>query len=509
MTTVVFDPLVMNPLPVEAAEPPPDDDDFITFATVVNQSIFSDNFERSTGLGSNWVVSATTGSAGISTHTSNSGTRSMFTRWGIVSVTSIAFDTSAYQYIWVNYWVRRGSDAFSEDPEGSDEDLIVEYLNATNSWIQLDNFQGGGTAGQIYNSKHNLSGDALHSGFKLRFRQTGGDGSDNDYYHIDDVEIKGTYEEHDISVVDTTFPNIGELNKTVTIKALVKNIGINNEKNITVQLKIDGVLYNETNITSLLKFTQTVINFTWIPNSTGLINLTIYAVNVSGETVIWNNIKNGTINITAQPDFWIKPAVLNLNAYTGETTTGNITIGNNGTADLNWDIYYNYTVFSDDFEDGDYNGWFIGSGGYQRAVTSTTAAAGTTYSYTQNGNSFYGIGRSFGPNKPNYVGFYTRCARTDRNASNILLSDTGWSVTRFYFTSNSTLCLDSENGQHYINFPYLADTWYHIEFQDINWKDKNFDLYVNDTLLKTNIPFLKSQASGLATIHLFKHNFHS
>jgi hypothetical protein len=271
MTTVVFDPLVMNPAPVEAAEPPPDEDDFTPLGPVVNQSLFKDDFERSTGLGSDWAVSGS-GNAGISTHTSNSGTRSMYTR-SVVSVTTKTIDTSSYKYLWVDYWVRRGSDSFSEDPD-SNEDLIVEYLNATNSWIRLDLFLGSGNPGQIYTRSYNLSGDALHNNFKLRFRQTGG-GTTIDYWHTDDVEIKATsFEDHDISITDTSLPLVGELNKTVLVQAIVSNEGLSNEVNITVQFKIDGVLYNATNITSLLSGKQTIINFTWMTNSTGLFNLT-------------------------------------------------------------------------------------------------------------------------------------------------------------------------------------------------------------------------------------------
>ena len=149
--------------------------------------LFSDDFERAT-LGPDWSVAASGGDAGIGTYTANSGTRSLYTRWGRVSVTSRAIDLSAIPAADLTLWIRRGDDNFSEDPDRG-EDFVVEYLDAGGTWRQLTLYTGDGTPGEIFQPTYFLPDDALHAGFRLRFRQLGGSGSNWDYWHVDDVII--------------------------------------------------------------------------------------------------------------------------------------------------------------------------------------------------------------------------------------------------------------------------------------------------------------------------------
>lgn len=155
--------------------------------------LFTDNFERAS-LGADWTVNSSGGgSAGIGTYTANSGSRSLFTRWDVVYVTGKSFDLSTVGGAQLSLWVRRGSDSFSEDPEvAGSEDLVIEYLNASSSWQELARYVGGDTPGEIFTPTLMLPADALHSGFRFRFRQAGGNGSNWDYWHIDDVILTET-----------------------------------------------------------------------------------------------------------------------------------------------------------------------------------------------------------------------------------------------------------------------------------------------------------------------------
>jgi len=147
-----------------------------------------DDFEQ--GM-SNWNITSAGGNAGINTATSQSPSSSMFTNSGVVTVNSNDINTNNAQFSGVSMWIRRGSDTFSEDPDNG-ENLVVEYLNNALTWVTLETFLGNGTPGQIYLRTYNLPAAAQHTGFQVRFRQTGGNAGLYDYWHVDDVCIEGT-----------------------------------------------------------------------------------------------------------------------------------------------------------------------------------------------------------------------------------------------------------------------------------------------------------------------------
>jgi len=148
-------------------------------------ALFSDDFERAT-LAPNWTAD-NAARAGINADTASSPTRSMYTRNQVVTVTSSVINLSV-PGAEISYWIRRGRDDFSENPEAG-EDLIVEYLDSVGTWMNLVTYLGSGTAGQIYTDTIVLPFSALHANFQLRARQTGGSGVDWDYWHIDDIVI--------------------------------------------------------------------------------------------------------------------------------------------------------------------------------------------------------------------------------------------------------------------------------------------------------------------------------
>lgn len=133
-----------------------------------------------------WEINAIEGTAGIGTHTYSSADHSLYLRGGEVAVNSLAIDTSAVSTPLLGLWLRRGSDAFSEDPD-SGEDLRVEYFNSSGTWVTLESFSGSGTAGEIITRNYTLPADAAHANFKIRLYQEDGDTGDSDYWHVDDV----------------------------------------------------------------------------------------------------------------------------------------------------------------------------------------------------------------------------------------------------------------------------------------------------------------------------------
>jgi uncharacterized repeat protein (TIGR01451 family) len=152
-------------------------------------------------------------------------TRSLFTRWYGVSVTSPIIDLSAKTGAKLTFWLRRGSDCFSEWPSDntsgcgvappaftptSGEEFQVQYKNNVGAWIVLAQYPMDDAPGEIIVPVVGLPDDALHANFQMRFTQPGGSGSGYggggicpgggtmgapgvfgcDYWHVDNVVLE-------------------------------------------------------------------------------------------------------------------------------------------------------------------------------------------------------------------------------------------------------------------------------------------------------------------------------
>lgn len=148
--------------------------------------LFSDNFEDGTlapWTTSNGFRSGVSNSGGFA----GSGSFGAFTRFQTVTVTSPSFN-AAVPEARLRMWIRRGADSFSEDTDAN-EDFVVEYRRANNTWGVLNTYLGSGTNGQVYNASFTLPADARHGNLAIRVRQTGGSGITYDYWHFDDVIV--------------------------------------------------------------------------------------------------------------------------------------------------------------------------------------------------------------------------------------------------------------------------------------------------------------------------------
>jgi len=136
-----------------------------------------------------FTVVETGGDANIDNNAANQG-RSLELRWGPVQVYTDPI-AAAVPGAELTLWIRRGDDSFSEDPD-SGEDLVIEYRDAGNNWVEINRYDGDGTPGQIYTPTFALPAGALHANLSIRVRLTAGDGSDEDYWHIDDIRVTET-----------------------------------------------------------------------------------------------------------------------------------------------------------------------------------------------------------------------------------------------------------------------------------------------------------------------------
>jgi uncharacterized repeat protein (TIGR01451 family) len=131
----------------------------------------------------------------------------MFTRWDRVTVESPTIGLAGKAGAQLSFWMRRGRDTFSECPEASGENYLVQYLASDGNWKILAQYPSSPSAdlcdGKIFTPVIELPTDALHAAFKMRFYQPSGSGDDGggtgggasgvvgyDYWHMDDVVIR-------------------------------------------------------------------------------------------------------------------------------------------------------------------------------------------------------------------------------------------------------------------------------------------------------------------------------
>ena len=171
----------------------------ITVTCSSTTTIFSESFNNNGDLNGDWntnngvrINSVTSGAASPSV--------SFDGRSGLHGITSKNNRIDANVAVArLSFWVRRGFDTqgggcpnnqnCSEYPDNN-ENLQVEYLNSSGSWVLLQTYTGGGTCGEIFNYSQLLPADALYNNLRLRFRHTGASGSTWDFWHLDDVLVE-------------------------------------------------------------------------------------------------------------------------------------------------------------------------------------------------------------------------------------------------------------------------------------------------------------------------------
>jgi MSHA biogenesis protein MshQ len=149
-------------------------------------TLFYDNLN---GNLNDFTVVASGGNGSIGNETASSG-RSLRLRWGPVRVYTNPI-AAAVPGADLTLWIRRGDDSFSEAPD-SGEDLVIEYRDAGGSWIAIDTYAGDGSPGEIITPTYTLPAAALHANLSIQVRLADGDGSDNDYWHIDELRVTET-----------------------------------------------------------------------------------------------------------------------------------------------------------------------------------------------------------------------------------------------------------------------------------------------------------------------------
>lgn len=145
-------------------------------------------------------------------------------------------------------------------------------------------------------------------------------------------------EEHDIAILKLKASSYVLPDRTMTIDATVKNIGINNESNVTIFFRLNETVLNQTIISSIQTKESIDVSFAWVPVEEGCYNLSVNVSAVAGETLLDDNIRYAMVNVSHNPDIWTRPSNYDLMLRSGSSIAENLTIGNSGTLPLRFNI---------------------------------------------------------------------------------------------------------------------------------------------------------------------------
>ena len=119
---------------------------------------------------------------------------------------------------------------------------------------------------------------------------------------------------------------------------------------------------------------------------------------------------------------------------------------------------------------------------------------------------FDGATAVFSPIKPDKVSFWIRVGPglvgSNQAAGYFVLSDsTTLGGGAFFFLAQG-------NGQFVLvpgdeSFNYSVNTWYHVQFLNIDWSTKKFDYAVNDTLIRSGLTFRDTSVTGFSHLYLY------
>ncbi len=166
-------------------------------------------------------------------------------------------------------------------------------------------------------------------------------------------------------------------------------------------------------------------------------------------------------------------------------------------------------ILHEDFEAGNFNNWTLGGGSYTRQVT-TSNPGGGNYSFQQIGGGGHlgGVSQDFPSSQPAYVSFKVKPGSTTLADAYFLLGDVnsfGNGIAFFYAREDGLMGLYISASSNSM-IPYAANTWYHIEYRNINFSTKTFDFYVDGQLQYQGFPF-RTNSNQVNRVYLY--NYHN
>jgi large repetitive protein len=176
------------------------------------------------------------------------------------------------------------------------------------------------------------------------------------------------------------------------------------------------------------------------------------------------------------------------------------------------------TLFSDDFDGSDatwLNDWYyMGGTNFTSNYTIYHETGANGSSYCMNLYGGYGNLNVYAYTEvssagitPTSVSYYMKTGSTGHECGVVrLYSSDGYDSLMCYFgTTYLTLYTSGA-----VNIQtYTADTWYHIEFRNINWTAHTFDFYVNDSLKTSGAGFVSTSSNDAMNFEILNFTTYS
>ncbi|MBN1295139.1 hypothetical protein JXA80_00065 [bacterium] len=171
-------------------------------------------------------------------------------------------------------------------------------------------------------------------------------------------------------------------------------------------------------------------------------------------------------------------------------------------------------MFTDDFEDGNIDGWMLASGDHTASVTSATAANGTMYSMEVTGGANYhytGAYATFPSCTPSYLSVWLQPAAIGVSTTYFVVGDssigTNNGVVFLYAHDGGVWRIYSGSAYSSLNV-YTANTWYHHEMI-LDWNTRLVDWYIDGVLQHSGIPFRSPSTTAVDRVHAYHYAYSS
>ena len=241
-----------------------------------------------------------------------------------------------------------------------------------------------------------------------------------------------------------------------------------------------------------------------------------YTVKVIASNCTSSDTSNAqTITVGAAPIGTVSPDTLKISANCGSTANGSFTISNAaGGGSMNYALTLlekNKTpILSESFENG--LGSFTNQTPNVYTVTSKTNGIvpnGSKYTNViGNGYYFDGIKANVNSSQPKEISYWVRTNSSSYSSTgtvtfgpaNMTSSSTAMVYTYFYY--GALRIYHKDNNGYYTNYNTnsVSGQWINVEYKNIDWSNKSFDIYVNNSLIVTGAKFLNNNLTGIGEV---------